>query len=127
LDDSIRTALDHSQVIDITTTGRKTGEARRIEIFIHNLDGRLVISGMPRAGATRAWIHNLEANPALTIHLKGPHATADVPATARVITDPAERRELLVGVARNWKRDDVDEMVEHSPLIVVTVEGYPAA
>jgi len=127
LDDSIRTALDHSQVIDITTTGRKTGEPRRIEIFIHNLDGRLVISGMPRAGATRASIHNLEADPTLTIHLKGPHASADLPATARVISDPAERWELLVGVARNWNRDDVDEMVAHSPLIEVTVEGYPPA
>jgi deazaflavin-dependent oxidoreductase (nitroreductase family) len=125
MDDTIRTALDHSQVIDITTTGRRTGQARRIEIFIHSLDGRLVISGMPMAGRTRAWIHNLEADPALVIHLKGPHAVADVPATARVITGPVERRELLEGVARNWNRTDVDEMVAHSPLVEVTVEGYP--
>ncbi len=47
-------------------------------------------------------------------------------ATARVVTDPAERRGLLEGVARNWKRTDVDDMVEHSPLIEVTVAGYPA-
>lgn len=126
MDDTIRTALDTSQVIDITTTGRRTGEARRIEIYIHNLDGRLVISGMPFAGRTRAWIHNLEANPALVIHLKGPLAVADVPATARVINDPAERRELIEGVARNWNRTDVDEMVAHSPLVEVLVEGYPA-
>lgn len=127
MDDSIRTALDHSQVIDITTTGRRTGEARRIEIYIHSLEGRLVISGMPLAGRTRAWIHNLEANPALVIHLKGPFAVADVPATARVVTDPVERRELLEGVARNWGRTDLDEMVAHSPLIEVEVAGYPAA
>ena len=101
MDDTTRAALAHSQVIDITTTGRRSGEPRRIEIFLHNLAGRLVISGMPRPGRTRAWIHNLEADPALTIHLKGPFATADVPATARVVTDPAERRELLLGVARN--------------------------
>jgi deazaflavin-dependent oxidoreductase (nitroreductase family) len=126
MDDTIRAALDHSGVIDITTTGRRSGEARRIEIFIHNLGGRLVISGMPMPGRTRAWLHNLEADPALTIHLKGPHAVADVPATARVIKDPSERRELLTGVAANWKRRDLDVMVEHSPLIEVTVPGYPA-
>ena len=125
MDDTIRAALDHSGVIDITTTGRRSGEARRIEIFIHNLGGRLVISGMPMPGRTRAWLHNLEADPALTIHLKGPHAVADVPATARVIKDPSERRELLTGVAANWKRRDLDVMVEHSPLIEVTVPGYP--
>ena len=126
MDDSIRTALDHSHVIDITTTGRRTGEPRRIEIFLHNLEGRLVISGQPREGRTRAWIHNLEADPAMTVHLKGPYAIADVPATARIVTDPIERRELLEGVARNWNRTDIDVMVAHSPLIVVRVPGYPS-
>ena len=125
MDDTIRAALEHSGVIDITTTGRRSDEARRIEIFIHSLGGRLVISGMPMPDRTRAWLHNLEADPALTIHLKGPYAVADLPATARVITDPAERRALLTGVAANWKRRDLDVMVEHSPLIEVTVPGYP--
>ena len=81
---------------------------------------------MPRPERTRAWIHNLEADPALTLHLKGPHAVADLEATARVITDPAERRELLAGVAARWGRKDLDVMVDHSPLIEVTVPGYPA-
>ena len=126
MDDTIRAALEHNGVIDITTTGRRSGEARRIEIFLHNLGGRLVISGMPMPDRTRAWLHNLEADPALTIHLKGVYAVADVPATARVIKDPSERRELLTGVAANWKRRDLDVMVEHSPLIEVTVPGYPA-
>jgi deazaflavin-dependent oxidoreductase (nitroreductase family) len=126
MDDSIRAALAHNQVIDITTTGRRSGEPRRIEIYLHNLAGRLVISGMPMPGRTRAWLHNVAENPLLVIHLKGPNAVADVEGTARVITDPAERRELLAGVARNWKRTDLDVMVEHSPLIEVTVPGYPA-
>jgi deazaflavin-dependent oxidoreductase (nitroreductase family) len=126
MDATVRNALDHSQVIDLTTTGRKTGEPRRIEIYIHSLDGRLVISGMPVAGKTRAWLRNVADHPAVTLHLKGQLATADVDGTARVVTDPAERRMLIEGVARNWKRTDVDAMVEHSPLIEVTVPGYPA-
>jgi deazaflavin-dependent oxidoreductase (nitroreductase family) len=126
MDASIRAALDRSATIDLTTTGRRTGAPRRIEIVIHNLGGRLVISGMPMPGRTRAWLHNVEANPAITLHLKGPVAVADVDATARVVTDPVERRVLLEGVAANWGRTDLDVMLEHSPLIEVTVPGYPA-
>ena len=125
MDTATATALRQSQVIDLPTTGRHTGEARRIEIFLHSLDGRLVISGMPVPGRTRAWIHNIAANPAVTLHLKR-GLVADVPGTARVVTDPAERAELLAGVARNWNRTDLDVMQQHSPLIVVSVEGYPA-
>jgi hypothetical protein len=47
MDDAIRTALHHSQVIDLTTTGRRTGQQRRIEIFLHDDDGRLFITGIP--------------------------------------------------------------------------------
>jgi len=54
------------------------------------------------------------------VHLKQ-SVTADIPATARVVTDPAERRPLIQAAARRWGRTDVDEMLEHSPLIVLTV------
>ena len=126
MDDTIRRALDQGHRIDITTTGRRTGTPRRIELVFHNLDGRIVISGIPFPGRTRGWIYNLEADPRITVHLKGPIARADLEGTARVITDPAERRALLAGVARNWGRTDLDAMVADSPLIEVTVPGYPA-
>ena len=125
MDDNIRRALDRGHRIDITTIGRRTGTPRRIELVFHNIDGRIVISGIPFPGRTRGWIYNLEADPRITIHLKGPVAHADLEGTARVITDPAERRALLNGVARNWGRTDLDEMVADSPLIEVTVPGYP--
>jgi len=126
MDDTIRRALDRGHRIVITTIGRRTGTPRRIELVFHNLDGRIVISGIPFPGRTRAWIYNLEADPRITVHLKGPIAHADLDGTARVITDPEERRALLTGVARNWGRTDLDAMVEDSPLIEVTVPGYPA-
>jgi len=125
MDPTIRAALDRGGVIDITTTGRRSGEPRRIEIVFHNVDGRIVISGMPMRDRTRAWIHNVEADPRLTVHLKK-GIIADLPATARVVTDEAERRALLVHVARNWNRTDVDAMVAWSPLIEVTIPGYAA-
>ena len=127
MDPAITSALDRGGVIDITTTGRKSGEPRRIEIVFHNVDGRIVISGMPMRDRTRAWIHNLEADPRLTVHLKQGVA-ADLPGTARIVTDEAERRDLLAAVARNWNRTDVDAMVAWSPLIEVSIPGYePAA
>lgn len=126
MDPAIRAALDRGGLVDITTTGRRTGEPRRIEIVVHNIGGRIVISGMPARGRTRAWIHNLEADPRLTVHLKQ-GVTADLAATARVVTDEDERRALLVHVARNWNRTDVDAMVAWSPLIEVTIPGYARA
>jgi len=126
MDPALRAALDRGGIIDITTTGRRTGEPRRIEIVFHNVDGRIVISGMPRRDRIRAWIRNLEADPRLTVHLKQ-GVTADLAATARIVTDADERRALLIHVARNWNRTDVDAMVAWSPLIEVTIPGYPTA
>jgi deazaflavin-dependent oxidoreductase (nitroreductase family) len=113
--------LDGRRPIDITTIGRRTGKPRRIEIAIHNRDGRLFISGMP-SRRTRGWIYNLEADPRLTIHVKDPASARDLPAHARVITDAAERREIMPFIAANWRRTDVDTMVELSPLIEVTLD-----
>jgi len=107
-------------LVDITTKGRRTGAKRRLEIAFHNIDGRIYISGTPYPGK-RKWLLNLEADPHFTFHLKG-RTSADLPATARVIEDEAERREILPHIARIWKRDDVDRMVRYSPLIEVTFE-----
>lgn len=125
MDPAIRRALSHGHVIDITTTGRITGKPRRIEIVFHVFDGRIYISGMPRADRVRAWLRNLEADPRLTFHLKA-IAEADLAATARIITEPAERREILEKVARVWHRDP-EEMIAHSPLIEVSIQGYSAS
>ena len=124
LSEATGAALNSSQVIDLTTTGRRTGQLRRIEIFLHNDDGQLFITGMPRADRTRDWIYNIEADPNVVIHLKQA-VVADVPATARVVTDPIERRPLIEAAARRWGRTDVPDMLRHSPLIVLTV-GHSA-
>jgi deazaflavin-dependent oxidoreductase (nitroreductase family) len=121
MDDRVRAALTSGGVIDITTTGRKTGRAHRIEIAFHVFDGRIFISGMPRE-RKRDWLANMEANPRFTFHLKR-DVTADLPATARPITDAAERRAVLEKVRQAWGRGDIEEMVRLSPLVEVTIEG----
>jgi deazaflavin-dependent oxidoreductase (nitroreductase family) len=119
--ESIDAALQRGHTIDITTTGRKSEEPRRLEIVFHNIDGRIYISGTPFA-RKRRWLLNLEANPHFTFHLKG-KTRADLPATARVIDDEAERRAILPHIARAWGRDDLERMVRYSPLIEVTFDS----
>lgn len=124
MDAHIRDALSRGGVIDITTTGRRSGTPRRLEIVYHVFGGRIYISGMPRADRERAWLHNLRADPRLIFHLKkGP--VADLPATAREVTDPLERRDVMAKIAAAWDRDPAT-MVAHSPLIEVAIDGYEA-
>ena len=121
MDDQIRGSLARGHTIDITTTGRRSGEPRRIELVFHNIDGHVVISGLP---GRRDWYANLVAHPAFTFHLKG-QVTADLPAIARPITDLAERREVLEMVANAW-RMDVGILMRGAPLVEVLLGETPA-
>jgi deazaflavin-dependent oxidoreductase (nitroreductase family) len=118
LDERVTRALSRGHTIDITTIGRKTGQPRQIETVFHNIDGRIVLSGLP---GKRSWYANLLANPRFTFHLKGA-VKADLPATARAIVEPVERRAVMERVARNWGRRDLDVMLERSPLVEVSFD-----
>jgi deazaflavin-dependent oxidoreductase (nitroreductase family) len=103
--------------MDITTIGRKSGIPRRIELVFHNIDGRVIVSGSP---GRRDWYANLLANPSFTFHLTGP-IQADLPAVARPITEPVERRQVMERVAANWGvTDRLELFLRRSPLIEVT-------
>jgi len=118
--EAIDSALERGQTIDITTTGRESGQPRRLEIVFHNVGGRIYISGIP-SPRRRSWLANLEAQPHFTFHLKG-KVRADLPATARIIDQETERREILPHIARAWGRRDLEQMVRYSPLIEVTFQ-----
>lgn len=118
MDKKIAQALAQDQVIDITTIGRKSGQARRIEIWFHRWNGRIYITGLP---GRRSWYANLLAHPDFTFHLKE-SAQADLPARARPIVDEAERREILTGLLQNMNRlDALDDWMNRSPLVEVTL------
>jgi deazaflavin-dependent oxidoreductase (nitroreductase family) len=118
LDSRVTRALSRGHTIDITTTGRQSGLPRRIELVFHNINGRVVLSGLP---GRRSWYANLVADPRFTFHLKGA-VKADLPARARPITEPIDRRAVMTRVAQNWQRRDLDVMLERSPLVEVTFE-----
>ena len=118
--DDISRALLQDRVIDITTPGRKTGRARRKEIWFHNLNGRLYITGTP---GRRDWYANLLADPNLIFHLKQ-SAQADLPARATPIVDNDRRREIMAGIHQKLAGNrDLDAWVEGSPLVQVELLG----
>ena len=118
MDARIRKALETDRTIDITTTGRTSGRPRRIEMWFHNLDGRLYLTGTP---GTRDWYANLQQHPAFTFHLKG-RVRADLPARATAIVDPARRRTILARLLERLGRGaDLDAWVRESPLVEVEI------
>ena len=118
--EQVQRALAHDRTVDITTIGRRSGQARRIEIAFHNLDGRMYISGRP---GRRGWYANVVAHPDFVLHLKQT-AHADIPARAHPITDPAERRPVLSRILAGIGREsELEDWVDRSPLIEVKLLG----
>ena len=116
MDERIQHALAHDRTIDITTRGRKTGQLRRTEIWFHNIDGQVYITGTP---GRRDWYANLVAHPEFTFHLKR-SVQADLPARATPIRDRARRRTILASIHQTLGGSrDLDAWVEGSPLVAV--------
>lgn len=121
MNDKIQRALTQDETIDITTSGRKSGQPRRIEIWFRHVEGHTYITGTP---GLRDWYANLLANPNFTFHLKQ-SIQADLPAQARFIDDPEERRQILSAPAMAWYHSQVasvEDLVAGSPLIEVLFE-----
>jgi deazaflavin-dependent oxidoreductase (nitroreductase family) len=118
MDDDLRSALNQDTRVDITTTGRKTGEARRITIALHHVDGRLFIAGPP---GRRAWYANVLASPAITVHLTQ-SLERDVPALGTAVTDAASRRQVFTRMREleeRMRERNMEEWIEGSPLVEV--------
>lgn len=120
-DPGVAEALANDLVIDITTIGRSSGEAKRLEIWFHNVDERYYITGRP---GPRSWYANVLANPSITFHFKE-STEADLEGTARAVTDAAEKRAFFL-TARKLNEyineDNVQEWVDGSPLIEVSFD-----
>ena len=122
MNEAIAQALEKDRLIDITTTGRKSGRPHRVEIGFHVLDDGLFIAGIP---GRRDWLANLAANPQFTFHLKE-SIQMDIPATATLITVESKRREVFAKLAeqrQGGRPMDVDAWVEDSPLIQVELHA----
>jgi deazaflavin-dependent oxidoreductase (nitroreductase family) len=118
MDPAIEAALASDRTIDITTTGRKSGKSRRIEIWYHRVGDRFYITGSP---GRRGWYANLLANPTFTFHLKGA-TEADLPATATPVIGAAAKLAVfrqVPWVQEQLAPEKLPDWVERSPLVEV--------
>ncbi len=124
MEEDVKQALINDQVVDITTTGRKSGQPRRIEIWVHYQDGTVFISGTP---GKRDWYANMVAHPEFTLHLKQT-LQKDVPVRAVPVTDRSRRKEVFARMIeleprRQSLRDHTDEWLKGAPLVEVELLG----
>ncbi len=123
-DPDVDRALSTDMTVDITTTGRASGRPSRIEIWVLNVDGRIFITGTP---GPRDWYANLQADQALTFHLKE-SMRADLPARAHVVNDRAIRQLVFEHPSAAWYRSQtpVDELIATAPMVEITFEPASA-
>ena len=97
-DKAIAEALKRDRTVDISTRGRRSGQWRRIEIWFHNLDGRIYLTSIP---GPRDWRANILEHGELIFHLKE-SVQADLPARGRSVSDPAVREAVLGNPLMDW-------------------------
>ena len=102
------------QTIHITTTGRRSGLPRRVEIWWFRVDGRFIITGTP---GRRDWVANLRADPRLTLHVAG----RDLEATATFVEDPEFRRIVFTRPQTSWysSQAELDNLVATALMVEV--------
>jgi deazaflavin-dependent oxidoreductase (nitroreductase family) len=116
MDERVQHALQCDRTIDITTHGRKTGQLRRTELWFHQIEGQIYLTGSP---GRRDWYANLLVHPEFTFHLKQ-SVTADLRARATPILDSARRRTIIASIDQTLGGSrDLDAWVEGGPLVAV--------
>jgi hypothetical protein len=118
MDARIRSALERCRSVVITTIGRLSGRPRRIEIWSHQMDGQVYITGRPDR---RDWYTNLIVNPEFILHLDD--LQADLRARATPVIDPIKRRLVLSRILHNrGQSGELDTWIANSPLVAVHFE-----
>ncbi len=115
--DQVRAAVTKDPTIDITTTGRHSGDARRIEIWLLAIDERFFITGSP---GRRGWLANVRNDPRVVVHVKN-GLQADLVAWGHEVTDETTRRMVLSHEAASWYRTQapIERLLVESPLIEI--------
>ena len=96
------TALEVSQEVELTVTGRKSGrEITDTVWFVHERD-RLYL--LPVSGTDSGWFKNVLNNPAVRLAAGGTHTTAK----AKPITDPAVVGQVVAMFRAKYGSENVD-------------------
>jgi deazaflavin-dependent oxidoreductase (nitroreductase family) len=111
--------LPRTGTCEVSTIGRRSGRARRIEIWYVIVNGRIVLTGTP---GPRSWLANIRKHPEAILHLRDP--ARDLAVLAREVTDHAQRRQIAeeAGRLQPWYADQpysIDDWVTGSPMVVL--------
>lgn len=104
---------------DLTTTGRRSGQARTVEIWFVVVDDRLHVVGTP---GRRDWMSNLQADPRARFQVQGSQLTVDV--EAEIILEPEARRRVAGEAWRiqPWyaaQGDRLEDWVLSAPMVAL--------
>jgi deazaflavin-dependent oxidoreductase (nitroreductase family) len=108
----------------LTTTGRKSGQARdSVLVYADDGDTRVVVASNGGSDTPPAWLLNVQADPA--VHVQVGEARYD--ATARVVTpsDGDYARLWLLVNAINGNRYDAYQSMTERPIALLALEARP--
>ena len=113
--------LASTRTIELTTTGRRSGQATRIEIWWFRVDNRFIITGTP---GRRDWFANVAADPSVIIH--GPFG--DFAGRAVAVTNDEFRRRVMTHPDLSWyqTQSELEALVEGAPMIEITLDETDA-
>ena len=109
------------RTVDITTTGRRSGAPRRIEVWFYREGDENYLSGSP---GPRAWAGNLRADPSFTFHLK--HGLEiDLPARGVIVEDDDERRRVFSHIVDDLNQPSNPARIQQPTRLEDWVAGSP--
>ena len=102
------------RTIELTTIGRHSGSAARIEIWWFHVDGRFIITGTP---GKRDWYANVLADPQVIVHT----ADGDITGTATPVSDLGFRNRVFTHPDVGWYQTQVEleRLIATSPMIEI--------
>lgn len=106
--------LSRTRTIDLTTIGRRSGEARTVEIWWFHVDGRFIVTGTP---GRRDWLANVRENSTVVISAHGRSFSA----STEEVEDAAFKRRVFMDPQIGWYQTqaELDDLVATAPMIEV--------
>ena len=116
----INEAIHNDRLVDITTTGRKTGKKYRKEVRLRHVEGTVYLTNNP---GPRDWAANLYTIPNFLYHFKE-SAEIEVMAVAVPIKEDEQKRKILtILLSKEDALDQLEARVAGSNLFRIDFPG----
>jgi deazaflavin-dependent oxidoreductase (nitroreductase family) len=104
--------------VDLTTTGRRSGRPRRIEIWWFHVGERFYITGTP---GPRDWYANILADPKVMVHAGG----RDLEGLAYPVLDPATRADVFDHPKTRWYSTQAERqrLIDEAPMVEIVLDS----